>query len=159
MGLDSYLKKTKKTNHTIEELVEINNLDDLNPHTEIAKDFLPLREYEFLKDCYTIFYEVAYWRKFNALHNYFVENHQDGIDECQYTEIFKDDLVKLLNILKKVKKTKDSSLLKPVGGFFFGSTDVDDGYFHDVKNAIKQITKVIEETDWDNERVFYRASW
>ena len=31
--------------------------------------------------------EVAYWRKFNALHNWFVQNCQDGVDECQYAEV------------------------------------------------------------------------
>jgi hypothetical protein len=159
MGLDSYIYKTKKTNHTINEMVELDNREDLKPDLLDAKDFLPLREYEFLRGHYSIFHEVTYWRKFNAIHNYFVTNHQGGVDECQTTEIPKDGLVKLLSILKEVAETKDSSLLEPVSGFFFGSTDVDDYYFEDVKDAIDRISKVIEETDWENERVFYRASW
>ena len=28
---------------------------------------------------------VAYWRKANAIHSWFVENCQDGVDECQYS--------------------------------------------------------------------------
>lgn len=31
--------------------------------------------------------EVAYWRKANAIHKWFVDNAQDGEDECQETEI------------------------------------------------------------------------
>jgi hypothetical protein len=159
MGLDMYLKKTKKTDHTVEQLDEIDNLEDLNPSNELAKNFLPLREYEFLKDCYSIFHEVGYWRKFNALHNYFVENIQGGVDECQTSEVIKKDLEKLVDVLREVSETKDSSLLEPVGGFFFGSIDVDDYYFESVDHAIDTISNVIENTDWNNERVFYRASW
>ena len=42
---------------------------------------------------------VAYWRKANHIHNWFVENVQDGIDDCDYhDEVTKATLVKLLNI-------------------------------------------------------------
>jgi hypothetical protein len=159
MGLDMFLKKTKKTNHTVEQLEELNNIYPLSPDNPSVKEFLPLREYEYLKDSYSIFHEVGYWRKFNALHNYFVTNIQGGVDECQTSEVTKKDLEKLLDVLKSVLENKDSSLLEPVGGFFFGSTDVDDYYFECVNASIDTISNVIENTDWDNERVFYRASW
>lgn len=48
--------------------------------------------------------EVAYWRKFNALHNWFVQNVQDGRDECQESYIPDEKLEELVETLKSVKK-------------------------------------------------------
>ena len=48
---------------------------------------------------------VAYWRKANAIHNWFVENCGGGIDECQPMEISKEQLEKLLDTAKKVKES------------------------------------------------------
>jgi hypothetical protein len=31
---------------------------------------------------------VAYWRKANAIHSWFVQNVQDGVDECQCLNYF-----------------------------------------------------------------------
>lgn len=55
-----------------------------------------------------IYDSVAYWRKANAIHKWFVDNCGDGIDECQLMIVDKDDLEKLLNTAQKVK---DSSVL------------------------------------------------
>lgn len=51
----------------------------------------------------TIEKDVAYWRKANQIHNWFVENKGGGVDECQdiYCEI--DDLKNLLELCKEVK--------------------------------------------------------
>ena len=42
--------------------------------------------------------EVAYWRKANAIHRWFVNNVQDGIDECQETIVTRNQLFTLLQI-------------------------------------------------------------
>lgn len=47
--------------------------------------------------------QVGYWRKANHIHNWFVENIQDGVDDCNYhREVTEDDLHELLNICKQV---------------------------------------------------------
>lgn len=47
--------------------------------------------------------EVGYWRKQNAIHNWFVNNIQDGIDDCKYhREVTKEDLEELLDICETV---------------------------------------------------------
>lgn len=52
---------------------------------------------------YQIAEPVGYWRKANQIHNWFVENIQDGIDDCQYhRKITKEDLEELLDTCKKV---------------------------------------------------------
>ena len=47
--------------------------------------------------------QVGYWRKANEIHNWFVENVQDGEDDCDYhREVTKEDLEELLDICNKV---------------------------------------------------------
>ena len=47
--------------------------------------------------------EVGYWRKANQIHNWFVKNIQNGVDDCNYhREVTEEDLNQLLNICKRV---------------------------------------------------------
>ena len=47
--------------------------------------------------------EVAYWRKANAIHRWFVDNVQDGDDDCNYhREVTKEDLESLRDTCIKV---------------------------------------------------------
>lgn len=47
--------------------------------------------------------EVGYWRKANHIHNWFVENIQNGEDDCEYHgEVTEEDLRELLSVCKKV---------------------------------------------------------
>ena len=47
--------------------------------------------------------EVGYWRKANQIHNWFVENIQNGVDDCNYhREVTEEDLRELLDICKRV---------------------------------------------------------
>lgn len=46
---------------------------------------------------------VAYWRKANAIHNWFVENIQNGVDDCGTYEVTKEKLEELLHTCTVVK--------------------------------------------------------
>jgi len=48
--------------------------------------------------------EVGYWRKANQIHNWFVENVQDGEDNCQPYEVSRRQLKELLNLCLEVKE-------------------------------------------------------
>ena len=50
-------------------------------------------------------------------------------------------------------------LLPTQSGFFFGPTGYDKWYIEDLKSTIKQIDKVLETTDFDNETIAYSAWW
>jgi hypothetical protein len=53
-----------------------------------------------------IMQQVADWRKANQIHEWFVENIQDGEDDCQYhREVTESDLEKLLDTCKTVLKS------------------------------------------------------
>lgn len=50
----------------------------------------------------TVSFNVAYWRKANAIHKWFVDNVQGGIDECQRSYVERDQLVTLRDLCQKV---------------------------------------------------------
>ena len=104
--------------------------------------------------------EVAYWRKANAIHKYFVDNLQGGKDECQTTEVSRSELQDLLDICNEVMedRSKAEKLLPTQSGFFFGSTEYDEYYYDDIELTIKQLTSILENapSHWYFE---YSSSW
>ena len=152
-----YIKRVNRTNHSIDEINKIDNKENLKPDLEEVKSFLPLHKWSF-GDYYSIFHDACYWRKFNALHNWFVNNVQLGVDNCEYYELTEEHIEDCLNVLKTVLETKDSSLLEPKSGFFFGSTAVDGYYFECIEVSISQLEELLT-LDWETNRFFYRASW
>ena len=51
--------------------------------------------------------DVAYWRKANQIHKWFVDNVQDGVDDCDYYEVSKDKIEELLKICRVVKENSE----------------------------------------------------
>ena len=158
MALDMYLLRTNRTNHTIEELQEIDH-DGITPESPEAAPFLPLRKYKYLDGIYGIFHEVAYSRKFNALHNWFVSRVQDGVDECQLSEIDEETLVELIDDLRAVSNGELVDDLEPISGFFFGSTEKDEYYLERINEALNTFEEILRVFDFKKCRLFYRASW
>jgi len=112
----------------------------------------------------TISEDVGYWRKANAIHKWFVDNCQDGEDDCRETYVSEEQLTALLNVCKQVKANHklSESLLPPSAGFFFGGTEIDEGYFEDLDDTIKIIEDLLSEKgdkDYLDFEVFYRSSW
>lgn len=116
---------------------------------------------------------VGYWRKANAIHNWFVENVQDGVDNCGNYYVSTEQLKKLLDLCKKVKKiakVKDGEceedriienaeeieeLLPTQDGFFFGTTSYDGWYMQDIDYTIDLLKKLLKEEKELNELGFY----
>lgn len=108
-----------------------------------------------------IYESVGYWRKANAIHKWFVNNVQDGEDDCGYYEVTKEQLEELLGICNTIKSDPESasSLLPTQCGFFFGSTDYDEWYMQDIESTIEILTSVLKETDFDKQMIAYSSSW
>lgn len=102
--------------------------------------------------------EVGYWRKFNALHNWFVENVQEGVDDCKDYYVSPEEIKELVAELKMVCEDKDKAkeLLPTASGFFFGGTDYDEYYFSEVKRTIELFEELLKEEGGD---FYYSASW
>lgn len=177
MGLDMYLKRSKRV-----EGLSANNYAKANGELPWEKEkydekaglkgLCPdIKNIEKLDECVkevgesfkymSIFEEVGCWRKQNAIHNWFVEKCQDGVDECQLSEVSKEKLEKLLAECYKIVNKKDSpeELLPTSSGFFFGGTDYDEWYFMGIQDTIGILERTINTTDWDREIIFYRSSW
>lgn len=177
MGLDMYLTKTKRVEGlNAEQYAKINNslpweekeydkeggLKKLCPNIEGVEQLDEAVKVKGNSFTYlSIIEEIGYWRKVNSVHNWFVENCQEGIDECQLSEVSREDLEDLLENCYKVvhKKSNPKDVLPPSAGFFFGSTDVDQCYMNDIKETISILEQAIAKTDWEKEIVFYQSSW
>jgi hypothetical protein len=108
------------------------------------------------------------FRKFNALHAYVVDNFGGGVDECQVIYLDIDDLIQIHEMLSLVQESLSigdkviaGQTLPPTAGFFFGSTDIDEWYERDVKEAVEVFGKVIKEHSivGHNASYSYQASW
>ena len=103
--------------------------------------------------------EVGYWRKFNALHRWFVLNCQDGNDDCGLHYVDPEQLEALIHELEEVDvdHSKADDLMPTKGGFFFGDTKYDDDYFDDIKETIELLKRILKEP---NQGVYlYQSSW
>lgn len=104
--------------------------------------------------------EVGYWRKANAIHKWFVDNVQNGVDECQETYVSKKDLTILRNLCEMIIKGegRPEALLPTTSGFFFGSTEYNEMYMQDIQDTIEIIDRALQlnDFDWD---IYYQSSW
>ena len=104
--------------------------------------------------------EVFYWRKANAIHEWFVKSIQDGKDECQESYVPEEKLRELLEVCQRVKADHSlaEELLPTKEGFFFGSLEYDEYYFESLEHTIQGIEEALAMNNegWD---FYYRASW
>ena len=112
-------------------------------------------------------FEVGYWRKANQIHNWFVNNVQEGQDECKTHSVEIKELKELLKIVNQILNEKDKKkqielakeLLPSQSGFFFGGTDYDNHYFDDLEKTKKIINKVLKIKNLDKYDIEYSSSW
>lgn len=102
--------------------------------------------------------DVIYWRKANSIHGFFVREVQAGKDDCGFYEVSRATLECLLSLCETALETRDGSLLPPTGGFFFGSTEVDDWYWHDIEGTRDSLIEILRDND-DKSRFWYSSSW
>jgi hypothetical protein len=108
---------------------------------------------------------VLYWRKVNALHKFFCDR---GILEAGGKEnvgryiISRNDLIDLVFVMKRILVDNSVKLaeetLPTESGFFFGSTEYDEFYFNDLKDAVTLVSAELDAVP-DQEVWFYEASW
>jgi len=107
----------------------------------------------------TIRLEAGRWRKANHIHKWFVDNVQNGKDECQECPVARGNLVDLREACREVlsDNTKAPLLLPTTDGFFFGGKDYNQWYFADLDDTIKIIDNALSlPGSWD---FTYRSSW
>ncbi len=103
--------------------------------------------------------KVAYWRKQNAIHNWFVQVCQGGEDDCRPAFVSREQLEALRDTCREViaDPTLADELLPTSNGFFFGSTDYTEWYIEGLTYTADTIDKLLTmPNEWDFE---YSSSW
>lgn len=109
---------------------------------------------------FSIFKQAAYWRKANHIHQWFVQNVQNGVDDCGDYPVSVEKLKELLEKCMQVLKNPlaASSVLPTQSGFFFGSTDYDEWYKSDLEATVKQLRSALKGKP-ESKLFFYSSSW
>ena len=143
MGLDMYLNAKRFLWHGDADLGE-----------KVAEAFPELKG----KRVKEVVVEAIYWRKSNMIHAWFVKNCQEGEDDCGNYYVGREQLEKLRQLILEALDKKDATLLPPQAGFFFGSDQVDDYYWENLRESESELAKVLVDfpADWEFE---YHSSW
>jgi hypothetical protein len=107
---------------------------------------------------------AIYWRKVNAIHNWFVNTCANGVDECQEIPVERGHLLALRDqvdlVIRKKNPAVAQEFLPTTSGFFFGSTEYDDWYWSDMQFTLDELNRVLDETtDAYGTDFIYQASW
>jgi|SRR6056297_1531422 len=154
MGLDMYVTAKRY-------LWDFGENNDKDAAESIGKLFPEITGYRVKQ----VEVEAMYWRKANAIHRWFVDNVQDGVDECQETWIDPQKLYELRDVCSAVlaDRSQAATLLPSQSGFFFGGTDYDDYYFDDVEATLKWLNGLLVKDTFDEKfkkwDFYYQASW
>ena len=171
MGLDMYL--------TISEYVARTKRDELRPDkpkdNPLFQELVNRRPTWVDKGAFqgiSVEYPACQWRKANGIHGWFVQNVQDGRDECQRSYVSPEKLRDLRYACEQVLREfdkKDGNVqevaeqvgLAPKSGFFFGSQEYDGWYMRDIQYTVKRINQLEASGVFDNAWVdiYYQASW
>jgi hypothetical protein len=143
MGLDMYLNAKRFLWHSEESLSE-----------KVSEVFPELKG----KQVKEVVVQALYWRKCNQIHKWFVDNVQSGTDNCGNYYVSREDLETLRQLILEALANKNSSLLPPQSGFFFGSDTVDQYYWEDLRYTEEKLGRVLDEfpEGWEFE---YHSSW
>ena len=149
MGLDMYLNARRYVSEYSERDKELRG--ELDKLTEV--NGLPIQE---------VVCEAMYWRKANAIHRWFVNNVQKGVDDCGTYYVSNDKLKELIELCKQVmsNKGKACELLPTGSGFFFGTVEYDDWYFEGVQDTIDRLESLLSDEKITDNFIFeYHSSW
>lgn len=102
----------------------------------------------------------GYWRKANAIHKWFVDNVQEGVDDCREYWVSNEDMQSLLDTVNKVLRdtTLAPTLLPTAEGFFFGGMEYSEWYWRDIEYTKSMLEKALDPAmkHW---HFNYQSSW
>lgn len=165
MGLDMYLYATKYVSQNTDIDPEGNTYEDILSVMGISRSDLGSPDWGSLN----VRVQAMYWRKANAIHNWFVQNVQDGEDNCQSYEVGRKDLEELRTACERVLADHDlaEELLPPTEGFFFGGYELDEWYFGSIEDTKTALDKLLDPKSPFSQKAEtlggwwfeYRSSW
>ena len=104
MGLDMYVtirhKDTQSKIDAYEAWERKYSYEEYERLTDEQREEYRNSEPEYDDDMYGL--QLMYWRKANQIHNWFVQNCQNGVDDCERYVITVSDLMKLKELCEKI---------------------------------------------------------
>jgi hypothetical protein len=154
MGLDMYLSAKKYMSRYFDEKdsQRINSINELFGVEGDEDGDYGAQEVTF---------RVAYWRKANAIHQWFVDNVQNGTDDCGEYHVSREQLQELLKLCEQIiAEPKQAIELMPTrSGFFFGSTEYDEFYMGDIQFTVDRFKKILSDPAFEKSDFYYQSSW
>lgn len=150
MGLDMYLYK---------EYYLSDYFDDENKSKRAVVS--KLFDYEGKDGGVTVKFVAIYWRKTNSIHGWFVQNVQNGVDDCGTYYVSKENIKDLYDLVSEQLKDRKKELLNPVGGFFFGGDGKDEWFWKDLEWTKKELAKELKAIKANPQLCdyYYHSSW
>ena len=183
MGLDMYLEASFSTRAYIQPTDQ--DYADMREGKEVKVEKSPEFEdavaaigfkdapidYEY--NHFTYVFPIITWRKANAIHKFFVDEVQEGNDNCQRHYVPRDTLEELLDRITTIldiktpvaREMKAEELLPTdIEGCFFGTKEYDDWYYKDLEDTKKTLEKVFEYEEQAEagkcfDSFYYQSSW
>jgi hypothetical protein len=152
MGLDMYLNAKRYVSEFSPKDTELRA--ELDKLTELTNG-LRINE---------VTVEVMYWRKANAIHKWFVDNVQGGVDNCGEYRVSINQLRTLADLCQEVVTNKKPELLPTANGFFFGAVDYDEYYYADLMDTADRLNELLNDKNivdgqYSTYDFVYQSSW
>lgn len=169
MGLDMYLYARKYVSGT--NFSNVGGQFTMTPNAELDTVIEPLGlTRKDLDDEYpsaVVGVKILQWRKANQIHEWFVQNVQDGEDNCKDYYVSRENLEELLATLGSLIKAKhdgaDESTFEDIlptqSGFFFGGTEYDEYYWSEVERTYEAINALLNNPKFADFDFEYSSSW
>jgi hypothetical protein len=167
MGLDMYLVSLPKiTGMDYDEIVlasaqmSKHKADQDEIYEKLKPHIKHFKEYD--SSWSSIYEEVAYWRKANQIHNWFVETLHNGEDDPLFTqEVTKENLQDLNHLCLQVLKQKEPPyyILPTRPGCFFGSLSYDSYYYRELEETQELLAALIKHFNFETHYLLYQCSW
>ncbi len=150
MGLDMYLTAKRY-------------LSKYNPEDAKVRELVRAIDFGFSGEVEQVCFEAIYWRKANGIHRWFVQNVQEGVDDCKEYYVSTEELETLKGLCQQVldDNSKAHDLLPPLSGFFFGGTDVDEWYLEQLQFTVHRLNVLLDlpRIKEHNINFYYSSSW
>lgn len=104
--------------------------------------------------------EFMYWSKANHIHNWMVQNIQNGVDDCKEYHLSWEKSEKLIQDIKAVLTDNNlaEKLLPRTSGFFFGSDEYNERYYFELERTLERLETAREYKE-EGYEMFYDSSW